>query len=219
MGRRRRSVAPCDDALRALITWVHTRLDEQELSYTQLAREIRYDRSWISRALSGRRMPPWPLIEQIATRCDACGETARELWAAADTTRRRHLTRETEGHPPPDLDGYPEFCRALRDLVDRRGISQRELVRRDETGLLRRSTVGAVLSMQRSARREVTIAIVRACGVRDAAIEHWAAAWDHLGRPNRQAMDQRRRQIAHSRLRARSHRWVEHGERRQQGCR
>lgn len=206
MGRRRRSVAPCDDALRALLAWVRTRLDDQELSYAQLAREIPCDRSRISRALSGQRIPPWPLIERIATRCGACGETARELWAAADAIRPNYL-RETEGHPPPDLDNYPELVSALRDLMDRRGISQRELVRRDKTGWLRRSTVGAVLRMERSAGPDVTIAIVRACGVSDAAVDHWAAAWDQLGRPNRQAMDRQRRQIAYISLSARSHRW------------
>lgn len=38
MGRRRTAVAPCDSALRALITWVHARLDEHGLPYAQLAR-------------------------------------------------------------------------------------------------------------------------------------------------------------------------------------
>lgn len=129
---------------------------------------------------------------------------ARELRAAADASRRRHLIRETEGHPP-DLDSYPALCQALRDLIDRRGISQRELARRDETGLLKRATVGAVLRMERAAQREVTIAIVRACGVSDSAVEDWDAAWHCWGLPHRQAME--RRQSAHRRLGAHSHRW------------
>lgn len=207
MGRRRRSIGPCDDALRGLISWVHTQLDDHELSFVELARDIGYDRSWISRALSGRRMPPLPLIERIATRCGASDETARKLWEAADSIRRKHLAHQTEGYPRPDLDGYPEFCQALRDLVDRRGISQRELVRRDETGLLRRSTVGAVLRMERSTRRDVAVAIVRACGVTDAAVEHWSAAWDDIASPTRQAMERRRRWIATSSVRARSQWW------------
>lgn len=211
MGRRRRSVAPCDDALRALITWVDTHLYKQELSDTQLARKIPYDRSQVTRALSGKCMPPWPMIEWITTKCDASGETARKLWVAADTARRMHLARDAEGYPPPGLDDYPAFCRALRELVEKRKISQRELVRQDETGLLRRSTVGAVLRMQRSARRDITIAIVRACGVSDAAVDSWAAAWDRLARPYREAMERRRRQqrwqVAYGRPGARSRWW------------
>jgi len=195
MGRRRRSVTPCDDALRALIEWMRTRLDEQGLVYAQLAKEIGYDRSSISRALSGQRMPSWPMIEGIATRCGSSGEMAQELWEAARASQRRHLTRETEGYPPPDIDGYPGFCGALRDLLDRRGISHRELCRRDKT--LRRSTVGAVLRMERSAQRDVTIAIVRACGVSDAALKEWAAAWNRLAAQTWQEMERRRWYIAH----------------------
>ncbi|MGH3719584.1 MAG: helix-turn-helix domain-containing protein [Pseudonocardiaceae bacterium] len=109
--------------------------------------------------------------------------------------------------PPTDLDSREEFILALRALVDRRGISQRELVQRDETGLLRPATLSAVLRMQRSARRDVTIAIVRACGVPDPAVDHWAAAWDHLVRPNWLAAKQQQRLIAHSWGKAQSHRW------------
>jgi Helix-turn-helix domain len=206
MGRRRRPVTLCDDARRALIAWAHASLDEREMTNTQLAREIWCDPSRISRALSGRHMPPWELIEQIAATCGACGDVARDLWDAADAARQVHLIRRTEGYPPPNLADYGQFCAALRDLVDGRGISQRELVRRDETELLRRSTVGAVLRMQRSARRDVTIAMVRACGVPDAAVDDWVAVWDRLGRPNREAMDDRRRQIAYSMLGG-SRRW------------
>lgn len=210
MGRPRRPIAPCDDARRALLTWVHTLLDEWELTYRQLAQVSQYDRSWISRALSGRHMPPWRMIEQIATRCSADSDTAWELWTAADAARQREhrtRTRRTKEYPPANLSSYSKLIQALRNLVEGLGISQRELVQRDETGLLRRSTIGAVLSMRRSARRDVMIAIVRACGVPDAAVEHWAAAWDRLGAPNRQAMEQRRRLIAYSVLRARSHWW------------
>lgn len=207
MGRRRSTVAPCDGALRTLVTWIHERLDERTLSYAQLAREIRYDRSWISRTLSGRRLPPWSLIEHIARRCGADVETARNLWMEANAARRRRLARQSDGYPPADLADYPQFCQALRDLLDRRGISQREVVRRDETGLLTRSTVGAILRVQRSAPRDVTNAIVRACGVQDAAADSWAAAWERLAWPYRRAMEQRRREIAYGRLRARTYRW------------
>jgi transcriptional regulator with XRE-family HTH domain len=207
MGRRRAAVASRDGALQALITWVRARLDECGLSYAKLAREIRYDRSWISRALSGQQLPPWPLIEHIAHGCGSDVETARELWAGANAARRRQVARQTDGYPPAHMADYRQFCRALRNLLEQRGISQRELVQRDQTGLLRRSTVGAILRVQRSAPRDVTIAIVRASGVPDAAAADWAAAWDRLGWPNRQAMDKRRRQIAYASLRARSYRW------------
>lgn len=184
VGRHRRPVAPCDGARAALITWLRDMLDEHGRSYASLADEIRYDQSWVSRALSGRVMPPQPLILLVAEKCGASADTAKRLWAAADANRRQRPAREADGHPPVDLADYPAFVVALRDLLDRRGISQRELVRRDQSGLLRRSTVGTHLRLERPLSRDVTLAMVRACGAAKAAVAKWTDMWDQLGWPN-----------------------------------
>jgi hypothetical protein len=87
------------------------------------------------------------------------------------------------GQPPDDLARYPDLVHALRDLLRRCRLSQRDVVRRDLTGVLRRSTVGAVLRGERPARRDVVIAIVRACGLGETVVAAWEAAWLRLGQP------------------------------------
>jgi hypothetical protein len=61
VGRHRRPVAPCDGARAALVTWLRDVLDEDGRSDASLADDIQYDRSSVSRALSGRVMPSQPL--------------------------------------------------------------------------------------------------------------------------------------------------------------
>ena len=51
MGRPRVLVASNDAALGSLIRWVHARLDETDTTYDQVAGDISYSRSWVSRAL------------------------------------------------------------------------------------------------------------------------------------------------------------------------
>jgi hypothetical protein len=122
---------------------------------------------------------------RIAEECGASADTAKRLWAAADAIRRQRPAREADGHPPVDLADYPAFVRALRDLLDRRGISRRELERRDQSGLLRRSTVGTHLRLKYPlSSRDVTLVMVRACGVTEAAVAEWADMWEQLGRPH-----------------------------------
>lgn len=184
VGRHRRPVAPCDGARAALVMWLRDVLDEDGRSDASLADDIQYDRSSVSRALSGRVMPSRPLVLRIAGECGASADTAERLWAAADANRRQRPAREADGHPPVDLADYPASVRALRDLFDQRGISQREVERRDQSGLLRRSTVGTHLRLERPLSRDVTLAMVRACGVTETAVAEWADMWDQLGRPH-----------------------------------
>jgi hypothetical protein len=80
-------IVPDDEALGALIIWVHAQLDEAGVTYTQLARDMAYDRSWVSRSLSGRRLPPWPLVSAAAAACGASPSEAREFWHAAVDAR------------------------------------------------------------------------------------------------------------------------------------
>lgn len=204
MGRRRAPVVACDDERHALVAWVRARIDQRGLTYAALARsgDIRYHRSSISRALSGRRLPPWPLVESIALRCGADVARARNLWEAADAAARPdHAGCSCRLAPPVGTRDYAEFCRTLRRLVEHHGISQRELVRRDQSGVLARSTVGAILRQERSVSREVALAITRACGVTQRPVTAWGNAWERAARPYREAMEKQRREIAYDRLR------------------
>lgn len=201
LGRQRGPIAPCAPARQVLVRRLRAAVDAAELSYSQLAREVGYHPASVSRVLSGRSASTWRLIERIAARCGVPIDTAQALAenAGIDCSEGR-LQGGIGGYPPADLAAYQPFLDALRHVPAWAGLSQREVVRRDSTGLLCRSTVGAVLRGERSASREVTIAIVRACGVSEAAVAAWAVAWHRAGQPFRDAMEQQRRQIAYHRL-------------------
>jgi len=99
MGRPRVLVASNDATLGSLIRWVHARLDEADTTYEQVAGDISYSRSWVSRALCGRRLPPWQLIETIAGRCGASPREARKLWEAAEAAQLRRQVRRIGTSP------------------------------------------------------------------------------------------------------------------------
>lgn len=101
------------------------------------------------------------------------------------------MVHQMDDRPPAEMSYYHELIAALRALVSRAGISQRELVRRSPT--LARSTVGAVLRQDRSSRLRDVVAIVRACGVSEDAVTAWADESYRLGVPYRAEADYRRR--------------------------
>jgi hypothetical protein len=142
--------------------------------------------------MSGREVPSLHLIDRVAELLGADADETRSRWQVVDRIRRRARAERTGGGPSDDLGSYADLLRALGDLIRDRGLSQRDLVQRDQSYTLRRSTVGAVLRGQRSASRDVVIAIVRACGVGDPACRMaWDDAWQRLGRPHRQEQHER----------------------------
>jgi transcriptional regulator with XRE-family HTH domain len=192
--RERRPAPDLEPVLGVLVQPLRDRLDETGLSQARLAARLRCDRSRVSRALSGREVPPRHLIERIAEELGGDTVKARRQWDRADRIRRQASACRAGGGPPDDLDRYADLLRALRDLLRGRGISQRQVVQRDLSGRLRRSTVGAVLRGERTAQRDVVVAIVRACGVSDTAVAAWATAWSRLGRPHQEEQHRRRRE-------------------------
>jgi transcriptional regulator with XRE-family HTH domain len=190
--RRGRSDAAEAPVLRALVRPLRRRMEELELSQGQVALKARCDRSRVSRVLSGRELPPLQLTLRVAAVLGVDTNKVRRRWARADSIRRREEMCRKGGGPPQDMLTYQDLLTALRNLLAGYGISQRELVRRDCTGTLTRSTVGAVLRGERSARREVVAAMVAACGVSQAAASAWQEAWHRIGLPHQRRVHQRR---------------------------
>lgn len=188
MPQRYRMPAGCDTELWSLVKPMRVEMRERGLSVAKLARDLGYDRSWVSRALSARQLPPRDLIMQIARHLDVDTAAAERRWRR-NNARQQNVRARIAGGPPPGLRTYQDLRQALRELLQVRGISQRELTRRDPR--LRRSTLGAVLRGERSAGQGMVIAVVRACGVSEQAEQAWADAWWRLGLPHR--LEQRRR--------------------------
>jgi transcriptional regulator with XRE-family HTH domain len=201
MGRPRVLVASNDVALGSLTRWVHARLDETGTIYEQVADDVGYSRSWVSRALCGRRLPPWRLVQKIAKLCGASPDEARKLWEAADAAQRRRQPKRIAIPPPSDVSSWEDMYDALGDLITTKIGSHRELVRKDKGGQLTRSTIGAILRHDRSLSQDVLIRVLTVCELSDEEQEAWMRVWERYGRPRREFMEERRRAIAYSRLR------------------
>ena len=136
-------------------------------------------------------LPPLEPLLQIAADLHADIMTLKRQWdLAADVMRDPQVRREAYlagGAPPARLVSHTDLMRALQGQLRARGISQRELERRDPR--LRRSTVGAMLRGERGARLDMVTAITLACGVQGEAARAWANAWAQLSQPD---MEQRR---------------------------
>ena len=170
----------------ALVTPLRDAMSERRRAQKRLARVAGVDRSTVSRWLSGRMLPPLEPLLQIAADLRTDVAMVEHQWElAADMVRDPQVRREAYlagGAPPARLVSHADLMQALRGLLRARGISQRELERRDPR--LRRSTVGAMLCGERSARLDMVTAITRACGVHGEAATAWADAWARLSRPD-----------------------------------
>ena len=175
----------------ALVMPLRDAMSERRRAQKQLARVAGVDRSTVSRWLSGRMLPPLGPLLQIAADLRADVVTVEHQWELAAGEMRDPQVRQEAylagGAPPARLVSHADLMRALRGLLRARGISQRELERRDPR--LRRSTVGAMLREERGARLDMVTAITRACGVQGDAARAWADAWTRLSQPD---MEQRR---------------------------
>lgn len=196
MPQRYKMPAGCDTELWSLVKPMRVAMRDQGLSQAQLAIRLGCDSSRVSRALSARELPPRHLILQIAETLGADADAAERRWARnrarIRNARARSAAAAAGGGPLTWPDAYDGFLRDLRDLLRENGIPQRELTRRDHR--LKRSTVGAVLRGDRSARLDVVIAIARACGVSQDAEQAWTAAWWRDGHPHQADQHRRRRE-------------------------
>ncbi len=82
----------------------------------------------VPRALSERAEPTAYMVARIAE--------FRDVDLVQPTRPETGRPHRIGGRPPGDLAQYTDLLRALRDLLRRCRLSQREVVRRDQTGVL-----------------------------------------------------------------------------------
>lgn len=181
--------------LRAMVRPLREQLRASGRSHGELAIRLRCDRSTVSRALSGREVPPRQRIQEIAQALGADVDLTMRRWRAADAIRRKGRVGKagSASGPPDGIASYSALLVALRDLMRRHRISQRRLADASN-GRLRRSTIGAALRGERSAGPQMVAAIVRACAGGEADLAAWEALWWHYGRPYRKERHRRRRE-------------------------
>jgi transcriptional regulator with XRE-family HTH domain len=106
MPQRYRMPAGCDTELWSLVKPMRVEMRERGLSVAKLARDLGYDRSWVSRALSARQLPPQDLIMQIARHLDVDMAAAERRWRRNNARHHNARARNPGGGPPPGLRTY-----------------------------------------------------------------------------------------------------------------
>ncbi|MER5424365.1 helix-turn-helix domain-containing protein [Streptosporangium roseum] len=173
-------------AVLALVRPLRERLEEHGHTHASIAQITRYDRSTVSRALSGRVVPSREAITAIAgtLHCDM-GQTLRR-WEKVEAIRhkQRRVSRAQQVPPvrPADITSYGGLLEGLRHLMRRSGVSQNRLGAAGPS--LSRSALGAALRGERSLRKDMVFAILHACQVNDPGeVRDWLVAWERLGLP------------------------------------
>lgn len=206
------SRASWEPIVRALVGRLDGHRRRRGLTYQQLARRIDRHPSTVSRLFAVKHFPARETVRRVAHVVGADTTAAMRLWEKAAAARQASRQCRAEGGPPDGLSTAADFRHALQALLASRGLTHRELARRDTTGLLKRSTVGAVLRGERGAREDVVMAIVDACGASSEARDAWQDAWRDLARPDRVArlirQEEGYRRLQRARAFAMTGRWM-----------
>ncbi|MEV0275217.1 helix-turn-helix transcriptional regulator [Streptomyces sp. NPDC050610] len=186
---------------RRLAELILGQMGHRRISRGAMARRVGYDRSVISRALSGRSQPTWPVLIAMIGALDGARigprqlwhEQAQDLWREVDDfTRRIHRARAAarwEGGPPGGLHEHADLLVALAALLQKRSVSRREVARHSGWSP---SAVSAALRGDRGLPQELMIAIVRACGEDEQAVNLWLERWVALTAPELRERRRRR---------------------------
>lgn len=168
------------------------------MSQGAMARQLGYDQSVISRALSGRTLPSravltamgWALDAQIGPR-QLWHEQAHELWREVGdlTGRIRRARAEARREEGPPMHEHADLLAALATLLQEREVSRREVARHSGWSP---AAVSAALRGDRGLPHGLMIAIVHACGEDERAVQRWEARWVALGAPDLRERQHRR---------------------------
>ncbi|MFI5534212.1 helix-turn-helix domain-containing protein [Kitasatospora sp. NPDC051853] len=188
MGRPERPITSFSEEIAALAMDLRAHRQRAGLSYAQLAEMARMDRTRLSRAASGKSVPPMAVVEAYLTGCGATKKQiarTRGLWRAARRAGRQRpeeapqhiaLIKDRLGLSVAMQHLYLKIGRpSLRDLERQAGAH----------GELPRSSLSRVLRGDAPPNRALLEAFVKACAVPASEIETWLEAWDRVNRPRR----------------------------------
>lgn len=164
----------------ALGKWLGDARKARRLTNARLGALIGYHGTAVSRACNGRTVPSWGMVAAIAVACGADIGMAHRLWEHAKQAQRTRRSLDTRREPGGRISTFDDLSAALRHLWLGSGLSQRAIAAADESGSLARSNLGAVLRGQRRPSRELTEALVRACGGDQQCVDAWTQVWSRL---------------------------------------
>ncbi|MFF8431723.1 helix-turn-helix domain-containing protein [Streptomyces sp. NPDC016566] len=88
-----------------------------ELPLNELARQARCSASYLSRMLSGHRVPSWQITERFARACGADPVVLRKVWETEQLRRRPSRQPATDQHEINSLDGISTQAQAVQRLM------------------------------------------------------------------------------------------------------
>ncbi|UXY25070.1 helix-turn-helix domain-containing protein (plasmid) [Streptomyces cynarae] len=88
-----------------------------ELPLHELARQSRCSASYLSRMLSGHRVPSWKITERFARACGADPVVLRKVWETEQLRRRQPRRPTADQHEIDSLDGISTQAQALQRLM------------------------------------------------------------------------------------------------------
>ncbi|WP_158717548.1 helix-turn-helix domain-containing protein [Streptomyces sp. NRRL WC-3744] len=88
-----------------------------ELPLHELARQSRCSASYLSRMLSGHRVPSWKITERFARACGADPVVLRKVWETEQLRRRQPRRPVADQHDIDSLDGVTSQAQAVQRLM------------------------------------------------------------------------------------------------------
>ncbi|ANZ37070.1 hypothetical protein BBK82_14340 [Lentzea guizhouensis] len=171
----------------ALGRWLSDERRAVGLTNDRLGARIGYHGTTVSRACNGKAVPSWALVSAIVVACHGDVGLARRLWEDAVQAQRVRRNQRIRREPIGRIDSFDGLSAGLRQMWLDTGLSQRAIVHADESGRLRRSSLGAVLRGERRPHKELTAALTRACGGDEQTVAVWVQVWEQLDADHQRA--------------------------------
>ncbi|WP_406355771.1 hypothetical protein OHB56_25110 [Streptomyces sp. NBC_01635] len=170
-----------------LQSWLLAEKRRSGLSFGQLAALTFVSKSSLQRATRGFELPSRQVFEAFISGCASDPEIAEREWRTAMAMRRYFLGRRMYPIRPENVTSHSELRQALEDLIDRRGLSLRQIEKLTEkrNGKLRRSTLSDALSGRQNFSRVSVAELVRSCGEKEDLAHAWDEAWQRAERDRR----------------------------------
>ncbi|MFG2547303.1 hypothetical protein ACGFOM_33240 [Streptomyces sp. NPDC048594] len=170
-----------------LQSWLLAEKQRSGLSFGELAALTFVSKSSLQRATRGFELPSRQVFEAFISGCASDPEIAETNWQTAMMMHQYFLGRRVSSIRPEDVANYGELRQALEALVNRKGLSLRQIEKLAERrrGKLCRSTLSDSLSGRQNFSQTSVKELVQACGETDTRVQVWDEAWQRAERDRR----------------------------------
>ncbi|MBJ6639880.1 helix-turn-helix domain-containing protein [Streptomyces sp. DHE7-1] len=149
------------------------------LSFAELAALTFVSKSSLQRATQGFELPSRQVFEAFVRGCASDPDNAEREWQMANMMHQILLGRRMSSMHPEDVTNHAELRQALEGLVNRKGLTLRQIEKLAEKRnvKLRRSTLSDSLSGRQNFSRATVEELARSCGEKESLVKAWDEAW------------------------------------------